>query len=340
MENVINYMPNTLSLQEVELQYGLKDGVLVHIGEVDSGLACNCHCPHCQSALIARKGDIRAHHFAHHSSTDCGAGPETALHMMAKEVIDSKRQLMLPAQSLTLKDDRLPNLTLVRFTAPQVTELSSVEIESATSDYRPDLSVVTQEGEPLDIEIKVTHEVDDLKVSKVQSLRRTMIEIDLSSLPRDSSKADIEHAVMWSAPRHYVHSDWQQSADAQLKAQVESCCEAIRGRSHKPKLMTTSKEHVMLLGHKIGSGYSRKYQSNFEISHLFYVLPAQKNDTANFSIKASAGFEPDKVEVDTALIEKLRQLDYPCPALLHRSIKPGMGRQTKWIVTDIEPVLP
>ena len=44
-------------------------GKMVHIDSVARGKSCGCHCPHCKEPLVAKHGDIKAHHFAHHSET-------------------------------------------------------------------------------------------------------------------------------------------------------------------------------------------------------------------------------------------------------------------------------
>ena len=48
----------------MKLPYGLLDGNFVHISEVHSGRT-NVHCPYCNKNLIAKKGKIKRHHFAH-----------------------------------------------------------------------------------------------------------------------------------------------------------------------------------------------------------------------------------------------------------------------------------
>ena len=51
---------------EVFLPYGLNEKEeIVHISQVESGGISHLRCPFCLGALIARKGDILAHHFAH-----------------------------------------------------------------------------------------------------------------------------------------------------------------------------------------------------------------------------------------------------------------------------------
>ena len=46
-----------------ELKYGLLGDKLVHINDVERGLACNCLCPHCKGQLIAKKGGKSYFHF-------------------------------------------------------------------------------------------------------------------------------------------------------------------------------------------------------------------------------------------------------------------------------------
>ncbi len=42
-------------MAEQFLKYGVKSGVPVSVEDVVSGLACECRCPSCGAALVARK---------------------------------------------------------------------------------------------------------------------------------------------------------------------------------------------------------------------------------------------------------------------------------------------
>jgi competence CoiA-like predicted nuclease len=64
---------------KIKLPYGLKDENLISIDEVESGLACDCFCPACKKQLIAKKGKVNVHHFAHYKVKDCNGGIETAI---------------------------------------------------------------------------------------------------------------------------------------------------------------------------------------------------------------------------------------------------------------------
>jgi hypothetical protein len=50
-----------------KIPFGLKEGILVHVSDVASGLACGCVCPECNGKLQANKGKSGkgTHYFSH-----------------------------------------------------------------------------------------------------------------------------------------------------------------------------------------------------------------------------------------------------------------------------------
>src|SRR6266478_5677443 len=76
--------------------YAVKGTALVHISPVSRGLGCGCVCPRCHMKVVARKGQIRQHHFSHHRPTDCDGGLETILHRLAKELCVTLGTISLP----------------------------------------------------------------------------------------------------------------------------------------------------------------------------------------------------------------------------------------------------
>lgn len=169
------------------MKYGLKDGILVHINDVQSGLKCNCVCPECASPLVARKGQKVSHHFAHYKSADCNHGTETALHIMAKNIIFQKKRLFVP---------RTPKSIYMDDSIGRIVEFEYAEVEKQLSDtVRSDILLHTGDRF-LNVEIKVTHEVDFHKRIELFNLGIPTIEIDLSGI-RSSFDADIiENAIL------------------------------------------------------------------------------------------------------------------------------------------------
>ena len=169
---------------KIKLPYGLKENRLFHISEVESGLNCNCICPKCGSELIARKGPKNIHHFAHHRETNCIGGLETAIHLMAKQIIYDKRTIATPEyrREVYLKDSKGKIVDGGSVTIPQkVLQFDKVDLEITEYGYKPDV-IASLNGKKLYIEIKVTHAVDNLKIEHIKSLRHPMIEIDLSDM--------------------------------------------------------------------------------------------------------------------------------------------------------------
>ena len=74
----------------------LKNNELVSIEDVESGLACGCICSACKQNLVAKKGNVMGHHFAHASQTSCEYAYETSLHLLAKEIFKDFGYFMAP----------------------------------------------------------------------------------------------------------------------------------------------------------------------------------------------------------------------------------------------------
>ena len=159
-----------------------KEGRQVHIsalsGEPDKhrGIKCELVCPACGSALIAKLGEVREHHFAHASSSPCEYGLETALHKRAKEILEEEKRINLP--EITARSEVLAGCKQVI--------LDKVWLENRLGNIRPDVRATSKEGEELLVEIYVTHEVGKKKIKRIQELGISTIEVDLSDLSHAS----------------------------------------------------------------------------------------------------------------------------------------------------------
>jgi hypothetical protein len=155
------------------LKYGLLNDGLVHINEVARGLACNCVCPFCKSPLIAKKGQNKAYHFAHYRLSDCNHGTETALHIMAKNLVAQTKKLWVPFIPENVYDDSEKGKVIC---------FENAEIEKQLTDTIRSDVLLYHGDRALNVEIKVTHDVDLSKQIRLFNLGISTIEIDFSDL--------------------------------------------------------------------------------------------------------------------------------------------------------------
>ena len=200
-----------------QLVYGLRpDGTLAHVWEVPCGLACGCICPACRGRLIARtKDDHQVPHFAHHNREACGGGPETVLHLLAKEAFLANPNMLLPGRSAL--DERKQVVT--KPGQKVATEFLRLEYADPKTII-PDLYVRAL-GYDLFVEVAVTHFCDEAKIQRLREHRIPAVEVDLARLPRDSTREAIADAVLRTAPRRWLYHPGIDAAQAQRRADEE-----------------------------------------------------------------------------------------------------------------------
>lgn len=155
--------------ESLKLPYGLRNGKIIHISEIPEaqrGLKCGCVCPVCHEPLQARIGSKRVKHFAHNS--DCPTAAETALHMMAKDIVLNNRQILLPHVEFAY--DIIRPSKYFKYTR--------AEAEVALKGIKPDL-MISDGKNTLYIEIVVTHDVDEEKYDKIKEMNISVLKIDL-----------------------------------------------------------------------------------------------------------------------------------------------------------------
>ncbi|WP_419834517.1 competence protein CoiA family protein [Endozoicomonas atrinae] len=332
--------PNTIETK-AELLYGKKDNQIVHISEVDSGLECDCFCPACNSPLIARKGTIRTHHFAHHQGTDSQACVETALHLFAKQVLMEHKKVRLPEDQLSaeaIDHHGKKHLKTLLINAEKI-EFTNVDAEVFRAGYRSDITAYPYENQNLDIEICVSHKVDLDKQEKAQRSHACMMEIDLSALEKDLSQKQIIQAVLYDAPRHWISNPLHRALEKQLQAEVEKLVfEANEEQPQKIEsapLTPKKPDNHMLLGFKVGHGYSPRYQKNFELCKLYTSRQVVSTSTRNLTCSHSGGFELEEFDLDENCIGKLEHLSFPIEVKLIMGSKLH-GRKFVPVVLDLK----
>ncbi|NCX96176.1 MAG: hypothetical protein EBX41_07155, partial [Chitinophagia bacterium] len=149
----------------------------VHVEEVARGGACECVCIICGEELIAKKGNIKQHHFSHNFEANCSA--ESALHKLCKQIIKNSKEFMLPA----------PKGKFFYFCEPL--------LEQKMGDIKPDVVIENEEGIKWLIEIKVTHAVDDKKRKKIERERYNVVEIEAKAIYDEvTSIKELEDALI------------------------------------------------------------------------------------------------------------------------------------------------
>jgi hypothetical protein len=195
-----------------QIPFGLKDGRLLHINEVERGLECCCVCPGCEAPLIARHGQKNVHHFAHANGASCEGAYETSLHLAAKEVLEKELRIVLPAVTAKLQNNRAP----VEFAPEMDHRIDSIELEKKLGTTIPDVTAIIA-GNKLAIEIKVTHGIDEEKLSRIKQEGVSTLEINLSDLPRDLNKDLIRFHVVESVDRKvWIHNAYAVARHAHL----------------------------------------------------------------------------------------------------------------------------
>ena len=155
-----------------------KDGRVRAVSEVARGLACECRCPACSEAVVARQGEVRGWHFAHVSGAECVAAGESALHLAAKQLLMDTRGFTVPEMRATF-DTRLPSGQVSRGLAVEPggwIDFDSVQKEVEYGGLRPDL-LSTTGGRLLMVEIAVTHFVGPEKIDQIETLGVAALEI-------------------------------------------------------------------------------------------------------------------------------------------------------------------
>lgn len=156
-----------------ELIFAIQDNKLVSIDDVESGLGCNCVCPSCYAPLIARKGEVREHHFAHHTKEDCRKGMESAMFLLIEQILNEKKSIFLPKRLGYIDENgvELREVKSIDF------DFVSIERELFLND-KPIIKLEKDE-KPLFIEINLSENLKVSRKEKILEIEASSIEINL-----------------------------------------------------------------------------------------------------------------------------------------------------------------
>jgi Competence protein CoiA-like family len=255
-------------MSEVLLPYAERaDGRLVRVEEVERGAACECVCSECRAPVIARKGDILAHHFAHAASESCRNAIETTLHKLGKQIIRDAGWLWVPGYSI----DSRPLIAATKVTA------TLVEIEKGIGQIRPDL-LFHRHGHVLAVEIRVTNSPDIAKIAAFRALMQPAIEIDLSNVDRNSLEQLKSEYVLRDAPRAWIYHPTIDSAAAEdscrrLEGLHPALVEWQRNAPDRIAWLKAERQRRERLTHSIGALQRIQGEISEQIAELLHAWP-------------------------------------------------------------------
>lgn len=212
-------------MQETKLTYGLRNGRLLHISDVASGLDCECVCPHCSAPLVAKKGAIKQHHFSHHKTDPCAFAVESSLHRAAKQILAEAKRIHLPEVQVNFQGYNSGILIAEKKYYP----IDDVRLEQRSVDIVPDVIVLIA-GRSLLIEVHVTHKVSEEKQKKIANQGTSAIEIDLSQQSRDLSWSTIEAIVVGDSPfKKWIYNQRRERIRSQVIERSKTMPVTTRG---------------------------------------------------------------------------------------------------------------
>ncbi|MBP2159104.1 MULTISPECIES: hypothetical protein [Asticcacaulis] len=196
------------------LVFGLREGKLVSINDVESGLACNCVCPNplCGDRLVAHKGQKLAYHFKHHNRTDCKTGFETGLHMLAKDALAEALEFRLPpyTRGIGLKREEIIGERMMKF--------DRAELEKRTGRLVPDV-ILYVDGRPLLVELVVTHWCDQTKIDMMKVGDLSCVEVNLGPYRDIWDMESLREIVVTKARRSWLNNRYAEDKADRIAAE-------------------------------------------------------------------------------------------------------------------------
>ncbi|MCP4726035.1 MAG: hypothetical protein GY863_13415 [bacterium] len=191
------------------IQYGLKNGSLINVRKVKSGLECGCICPACNHRLIAKKGRNLKHHFAHYEVADCEYGLNTTIRYIALEIIENNRKIVIP--------DNIFSCGKYRYNYPQgqILEIDKVTIEKSLLIPTPEITIFSS-GKAIKLEIIVTHDIDKRTYYKFRKRRIPTLKLDLNSLKTTLSSRNPKSVLKKYLLEDSSHTSWLYNQEEEM----------------------------------------------------------------------------------------------------------------------------
>lgn len=279
-------------MKSIKLPFGFNENNrLIHIVDAERGKKCNCVCPACGSLLTASKGSKNRPHFKHLVINECKGGFESAIHLVAKQMIVERREITLPRYDCNVSaidskgKEHTERKSILR--EGKVIQFDSVQEEAEFHGMRTD--ILAKKGDAtLIIEIFFRHKVDDEKLKKMISANVSAIQIDLSDLtPEDTNLKNRE--TLWTcinSPQRvkWLHNVKAYAAYSELEKQLAKTIQVQEKRYKHDKIMKQKrerkeKEQLLQALESIEALSSKEYVEQLKqkaLTHPFWKDNAQR----------------------------------------------------------------
>lgn len=210
------------------------ENIGVHISEVESGRK-GYYCQGCGREMIAKKGDILMHHFAHdpkdvQNKGKCTYSDETYRHKLAKEILQMIKKIKVPTlykyppPGVEGKPNKLRDAEFIEAGSVRM-ELafyedehgiiqygSGLDVESDSSKFlliKPDVTFFDENDNPiLFIELIATHKITDEKIVKIKKLAVNTVRV---SIPKGAPD-EIQDTFFITTRTQWVYNNEQEKA--------------------------------------------------------------------------------------------------------------------------------
>lgn len=176
----------------------LSDGKLVSPDEVMRGRACNCFCPGCNIAVLAKQGTEREWHFAHAKGEKCEEGYEVSIHELAKQMLRQRKELLLP--SLIAKSSSIDAYGRILEESESVVQSQLVRLDDCKTGENLNGvhvdAIGLLKGHKILIEVTVFHRFMPDKQERLVKLRIPSIQLDLGQFKsKQATRVLMEKAI-------------------------------------------------------------------------------------------------------------------------------------------------
>jgi hypothetical protein len=178
----------------------------VRVEDVPSGLECNCFCPTpgCGARFVAvHCTPPRQSHFRHYKVEDCGASYESAVHLLAKQILHREKRIMLPYLDVQTSRSiaKVGTFSLKeRLVERQLFRFDRVELEVWMDGRIPDVVLWKRDRDGNDhkllVEIVVTHDISEDKLNWIRENDLATIKVYLGWADQAITEVQLKQILM------------------------------------------------------------------------------------------------------------------------------------------------